>query len=44
MTYANDADDQVLLTNTLVQAETLLHSLEQAAGVICLYVNANEIE
>ena len=43
-TNAVYADDLTLLTNTLVQAKLLLHSLEQAAGGIVLYVNANETE
>ena len=34
------ADDIALLTNTPAQAETLLHSLEQAAAGIGLHVNA----
>ena len=38
------ADDLVLLVNTLTQAESLLHSLEQAAGRIGLYMNANKTE
>ena len=52
MTGSDYADDLMLLTNTLVQAKSLLHSLEQAAaaaavvgggrggGGISLYVNA----
>ena len=35
------ADDIVLLTNTLTKAESLLHSLELAAGGIGLYVNTD---
>ena len=37
--YTNDL---ALLTNTPVQAESLLHSLEQAAGGIGLYVNSDK--
>ena len=40
---ADYANDQVLLTNTPVQAESLLRRLEQATGGISLYVNANKI-
>ena len=39
--YANDI---VLLANTPTQAESLLHSLEQAAGSIRLPVNAEKKE
>ena len=35
-------DDLALLTNTPAQAESLLHSLEQSAGGISFYVNANK--
>ena len=42
MTNADYADDLVLLTNTTVQAEFLLHSSEQAAGGIGFYVNSNK--
>ena len=38
------ADDMALLTNAPAQAESLPHSLEQAAGSIGLYVNADETE
>ena len=41
---ADDANDIVLLGNTPVQAESLLHSLEQAAGGIGLHVNADKTE
>ena len=41
MTDADYADDQALLTNIPAQRELLLHSLEQAAGNIRLYENAN---
>ena len=44
ITDADYADDIVLLANTLAQAETLLHSLEQAAGGIGLHVNADKTE
>ena len=40
MTDADYADDLALLTNTYLSAESLLHSLEQAAGGINLQVNA----
>ena len=41
----NYVDDLAFLTNILVQAESLLHSLEQAAGGnIGLYMNANKTE
>ena len=42
MTVANYADDLMLLIKTLALAEFLLHSLEQAAGGIDLYMNANK--
>ena len=38
------ADDIAILANTPNQAETLLHSLERAAAVIGLYVNAHKTE
>ena len=44
MTDTGYADDQELLVNTSTQTEFLLHSLEQAAGGIGLYVNANKTE
>ena len=44
MTDADYADDLALLVNTLAQAEFLLHSREQAAGGIVLYVNAYKNE
>ena len=37
-------DDIALLANTPTPAESLLLSLEQAAGVIGLYVNADKME
>ena len=42
MTNAGYTDDLVLLTNTSTQAESLLHSPEQVAGCIDLYVNAKK--
>ena len=36
------ADDIALLANTPTQDKSLLHSLEQAAGGIGLYVNTNK--
>ena len=39
--YANDI---VLLANTPAQAESLLHSLEQAAAGIGLHINADKME
>ena len=44
ITDADYADDIVLLANTSNQAETLLHSLEQAAAGIGLHVNAHKTE
>ena len=44
ITDADYADDLALLANTPNQAETLLHSLEQAAAGIGLHVNANKTE
>ena len=43
-TTKDNADDTVLLANTLAQAKTLLHSLEWAAGGIGRHVNANKTE
>ena len=40
----DNADDIALLANTPTQAESLLHSLEQAAGDIGLYMNTNKTE
>ena len=40
----NYTDDIALLANTLTQAKFLLHSLEQAAGGIGLYVNTDKTE
>ena len=42
MINANYADDIVVLANTPTQAESLLHSLKQAAGDINFHVNANK--
>ena len=42
ITDADYADDITLLANTPTQAESLLQSLEQAAGSIGLYVNTNK--
>ena len=42
MTDADNADDQALLANTPAQAESLLHSLKQAARCTGLYVNTNK--
>ena len=44
ITDVNYADDIVLLTNIPIQAESLLHSLEQAAGGIGLHVNSDKME
>ena len=44
ITDADYADDIVLLANTPNQAETLLHSLDQAAAGIRLNVNAHKTE
>ena len=44
ITEADNADDIALLANTPVQAETLLHGLERAAGGIGLHVNADKTE
>ena len=45
ITDADYADDIAILANTPNQAETLLHSLEQAtAASIGLYVNAHKTE
>ena len=42
ITNADYADDIALLKNTLVQAETQLHSLEGAAVGIGLHVNVDK--
>ena len=44
ITDADYTDDIAILANTPDQAETLLHSLEQAAAGIDLYVNAHKTE
>ena len=44
ITDANYVDDIELLANTPAQAETLLHSLEQAAVGISLHVNTHKTE
>ena len=44
ITDADYADDIAILANTPNQAETLLHSLERAAAVIGLHVNAHITE
>ena len=44
ITDADYANDIAILANTPNQAETLLHSLEQAAAGIGLYVNAHKTE
>ena len=44
ITDADYLDDITLLANTPNQAETLLHSLEQAAAGIGLHVNAHKTE
>ena len=41
---ADYADDTALRANTPSQAESLLHSLEQAAGAIDVHVKANTME
>ena len=41
---ADYTNDIVFLANTPIQAESLLHSLEQAAGSIGLHVNADKTE
>ena len=42
ITDANYTDDIALIANTLAQAESLLHSLERAAGGIGIHVNADK--
>ena len=44
ITNADSADDIALLANTPNQAETLLHSLEQATAGIGLHINALKTE
>ena len=43
-TYADYTDNIALLANTSAQAESLLHSLERAAGGMGLRVNVDKIE
>ena len=42
ITDADYTDDLTILANTPIQAETLLHSLEQAAAGIGLHINAHK--
>ena len=42
ITDANYADDIALQANSSVRAESLLHNLEQSAGGIGLYDNADK--
>ena len=44
ITDADYANDIALLVNTPTQAESLMHSLEQAAGGISLYMNVDKTE
>ena len=44
VSYINSWVNLVLLTNTPTQAESLLYSIERAAGGFSLYMNTNEIE
>ena len=44
MIDADYADNQVLLINTPAQVEFTLHTLEQAASSISLYMNANKTD
>ena len=44
ITDADNADDIILLVNTPAQAESLLHSLEQAASGIGLYMKADNTD
>ena len=44
ITGVDYADDIALLANTLVQVETLLHSLEKTAGSIGLHLKAGKTE
>ena len=44
MSFADHADNQALLANTLAQAKSLLHSQEQARGGISLSMDANKTE
>ena len=44
ITDADYANEIVLLANSSAQAESLLHSLEQAAGGIGLHINTDKME
>ena len=44
ITDVDYTDDRTLLPNAPTQVESLLHSLEQAAGDIGLHVNADKME
>jgi exonuclease III len=44
ITDADYADDLALMSDTITEAQSLLHSLETAAGDIGLYVNAGKTE
>ena len=44
LTNIYNADDLALLENTLTQAVSQLHSLEQASGNIGFYVDGNKTE
>ena len=44
MENADYADDLALLTNTPTKAESLLYSLQQAAGGTGHYVNTNKTD
>ena len=44
MTDADYTDDLALLVNSLAQAESLLHNLDQAARDISVYLNSDEVE
>ena len=44
ITDADNADDISLLANVPTQAESLLHSLERAAGAVGLHVSADKTE
>ena len=44
ITDTDHANDKALLANTPTQTQSLLHSLEQAAGGIGLHVNADKTE
>ena len=44
ITDTDYVDDIALLANTLTQTESLMHCLEQAAGVIGFHVNMGKME